>query len=395
MYTSPPHHGGSAVKAAFRKGLLAPMLGLALLAIAAAIGAKVQTGGTGRTEFGSIEAFGSIVVNGIHYDETGALITIDGVGNQPPSALKLGMVVQIDGTLDPVSLRGVADTVRVSRTLLGQLESGPNSAGEIQVLSQSVALTTATQFDGVASGAALLPGDWVAVHGLEDPGKKTLVATLVERVTPPTGGQSAIRGTVRNAGGDQFRIGALKISASGLPVPGDGDYISVTGSYVPGTGKMSAGAISTTREVETSEDNETEITGYVTDFRSPSTFVIAGVAVDASHASVEGGRLQDVKNGMRITVEGRIRNGVLVAEEIELASPATPASSAKAEMEGTITAFSSLGDFTVRGVRIDASGAMLVNKTRRPPGVGLKAHVKGRVGAEGVLRATSLELEAP
>ncbi len=394
MFTSPLNRGGDAASTTLRS-LFAAVMALAMLAIAAALGAKVQTGGTGRTEFGSIEAFGSIVVNGIHYDETGAFITIDGVGNQPPSALKLGMVVQIDGTLDPVSLRGIADTVRVSRTLLGQVESVPNSAGEIQILSQAVALTTSTQFDGAAGGGSLIPGDWVSVHGLEDPGKKTLVATLVEKVPAPPGGQSAIRGTARNAGGDQFRIGALKISASGLPVPGDGDYISVTGNYVSGTGKMSAVAISATREVETSEDNETEITGYVTDFRSSSAFVIAGVPVDASRATVEGGRLQDIKNGALVTVEGHIRNGVLVAGEIELPASTSAASSAKTEVEGAIAAFSSLGDFTIKGVRVDASSAIVVNKSRKPPGAGLKAHAKGRVGSDGVLRAMSLELEAP
>jgi hypothetical protein len=396
MHTSSSNHGGRTVNPAFLRWLFAALFGVTLMAIAATIGAKVQTGGTGRTEFGSIEAFGSIVVNGIHYDETAALITIDGVTNQPHSALKLGMVVQIDGSIDPVSLRGSADTVRVNRSLRGQVEAGLNSAGEIQVLSQAVVLTASTAFDGVAGGSTLVAGDWISVHGLEDPGRKTLVATLVERVPAPEGAQSTIRGTVRNAGGGQFRIGSLKISSSGLAAPGDNQYVVVAGDYAPGSGRMTASRISVTREVETREDNDTEITGYVTDFRSSSTFTLAGLPIDASGAVIEGGRLQDIKDGARVTVEGQIRNGMLIAEEIEVSSgtSATRAAGAHAELEGRISTFNSLADFTVKGMRIDATNAILVNKARVNPGIGLKVHAKGTVGSDLVLRARVIEIES-
>ena len=57
----------------------------------------VRTGGTGAPKstsvtVGVIEGLGSIVVNGIRYDETGARVTIDGVPDRPVSELRLGMV---------------------------------------------------------------------------------------------------------------------------------------------------------------------------------------------------------------------------------------------------------------------------------------------------------------
>ena len=58
-------------------------------------------GGTGRA-YGEITAFGSIFVNGIEYSTTTATITINGVvqpvGDQ--SALKVGMAVLVDGTVN-------------------------------------------------------------------------------------------------------------------------------------------------------------------------------------------------------------------------------------------------------------------------------------------------------
>ncbi len=377
--------------------LLAAIVFALMLVVAGALGAKVQTGGTGRTEFGSIEAFGSIVVNGIHYDETAALITIDGVSNQPPSALKLGMVVQIDGTLDNTTLRGVADTVKVNRTLFGQLESDVGASGVMNILSQEVALSASTRFDGAAAGSDLIAGDWIAVHGLEDPGKRTLVATLVEKLAAPAGSPSSIRGTVRNAHAGQFRIGKLVISGTGLTTPEDGDYVAVSGRYVAGSGKMDAQRVAITREVETSEDSETEITGFIADFRSASSFVVAGVAVEAGHATIEGGRIQDLKNDVLVTVEGTIRNGSLVATEIELAPAATAAKNAASstELQGMVATFNSLSDFVVKGIRVDAGNAVIVNKSRRPAGAGLKAHIKGRAGPDGTLRARSVSFEAP
>ncbi len=377
--------------------LLAAIACTLTLFVAGALVAKVQTGGTGRTEFGSIEAFGSIVVNGIHYDETAALITIDGVANQPPSALKLGMVVQIDGSLDNTTLRGVADTVNVNRTLFGQLENNVSGSGELTLLSQTVTVNAFTRFDGAPGATSLSAGDWIAVHGLEDPGKKTLVATLVEKLVVPPGAASTIRGSVRNAHGGQFRIGKLVISAAGLASPNDGDYVAVSGRYAPGAGNLNADQVTITREVETSEDNETEITGFVADYRSGGSFVVAGVAVDASRATIEGGRIQDLKNDVLVTVEGRISNGVLVASEIELATVAKSAKSANSstELEGVVSAFNSLSDFVVKGTRVDAGSAVIVNKSRRPVGQGLKAHIKGRTNPDGTLRARAVSFEAP
>lgn len=64
------------------KHFFVALLSAALLVIS--LGAAVRTGGTGlAVEYGEIEGFGSIVVNGVHYDERAANIIINGAANQP------------------------------------------------------------------------------------------------------------------------------------------------------------------------------------------------------------------------------------------------------------------------------------------------------------------------
>ncbi|MEQ1516165.1 MAG: DUF5666 domain-containing protein, partial [Usitatibacteraceae bacterium] len=334
---------------------------------ATTLGAYVRTGGSGRDiSYGEIEDFGSIVVNGVHYDETAANIIIDGAPGQSRAALKLGMIAQIDGQRDYALNTGIADTVRVDRVMYGQIESINNSTAEVRILAQRVSIGATTRFDGATGLAGLAAGDWIAVHGLEDPGRKSVVATLVERVANPGAAESTIRGTVQNVQSGRLRVGRLDVLAFNSQAR-DGDYVSIRGDYLGGV--LVSTNVVVTREVETEEDDNTELQGYVSDFRSISDFTIAGVSIDASRARLNGGTASDLTRNIRVTVEGTITNGVLQATEIGFpgATSATTAATS-AEVEGTITAYSSLGDFVVKGRRIDASA--LASKIDRLPRVG-------------------------
>jgi hypothetical protein len=159
-----------------------------------------------------------------------------------------------------------------------------------------------------------------------------------------------------------------------------------------------------TREVETHEGVETQLTGYVADFRSISSFTVAGVQVDASAASLGGNKPSDIKKDVRITVEGRIVNGILQAHEIEIrsagvtgsgTSPNTPSSDPVIELEGVITEFTSMASFVVKGKRIDASEAQVTSKPGLQIRSGLKAHAKGRVLLDGSVMATQIEFQSP
>lgn len=372
------------------------------------LGAKVLTGGTGRADYGVIDAFGSIVVHGIHYDETAANIVIDGVPNQTRSSLKLGMVANIEGTIDYALNTGTASIVRVNRTLIGQVEDVNISTGEVRILSQRVSTDVTTRFDGYQSLDQLAAGSWVSIHGLSDPKRRTIVATLVERIDATSPLASVIRGTVKSRGAGSFQIGNLNVISPLSNQPEDGTFVVVTGSYAINSGNLFATDVQMTREVETHEGVETQLTGYVADFRSIASFTVAGVQVDASAASLGGNKPSDIKKDVRITVEGRIVNGILQAHEIEIRSagasgngtgPATgsntPVRDPVIELEGVITEFTSMANFVVKGKRIDASEALTTSKPGLQIGSGLKAHVKGRVLLDGSVMATQVEFQSP
>lgn len=372
----------------------------ASLIAAGTLRAAVRTGGTGLYDtFGVIEDFGSIVVNGVHYDESRANIIVNGEPNQPRSALKLGMVVSVEADLDYTLGTGVASRVTTHRAMLGQIERINTATGEIRVLAQRIATDFVTRFDGTTGLAQLSEGDWVAVHGLNDPARNLFAATLVERLAPASPLPSEIRGVAGNVRNGRFRIGSLDVVAPDAQVTKD-DFVAVKGVFDASAGLLVASDVVVTRELEIHEDTETEIEGYVADLRSRTEFSIAGVVVDARAAEFSGGTANDLKPGVRIKVEGTVTAGVLVAEEITF--PATTVTSgedshrsASIELEGAITAYRGLDDFIVKGKRIDATNANVTNKTDLSPCVGMKVHVKGIRAADGSVTATSIKFEKP
>lgn len=373
-------------------------LSVASLIVAGALGAAVRTGGTGQHfVFGEIEDFGSIVVNGVHYDETRANIIINGVPNQSRSALKLGMMVAIEGELDYALGTGTASVVRTNRSMLGQVEDVNVANGEIRVLSQRVAIDPRTRLDGIAGLSQLAAGDWVAVHGLNDPARNLFAATLVES-TPLAGAAIAeIRGNVSNAHSGRFRINGLDVISNARVE--NGDFVAVKGTYSASETSLLATEVLVTAEIEVEEHSETEIEGFIADFRSPGSFTINGITVDANSARFSGGTAKDLKPGVRITVEGTVRNGVLVAEEIEFdddeedSGSTSSATGKSVELEGRISEFQSIDDFVVKGRRIDASNAKIRYKRYHTPAIGQKAHVKGKTQEDGSILASSVKFE--
>ncbi|MEO8101048.1 MAG: DUF5666 domain-containing protein [Betaproteobacteria bacterium] len=374
------------------------LLSVSALIVAGALGAAVRTGGTGLYfAFGVIEDFGSIVVSGVHYDESRANIIVNGVAHQPRSALKLGMVVAIEGELDYALGSGTASVVRADRALLGQVEDVNVATGEVRILAQRVAFDAATRYDGFSGIAQLAVGDWIAVHGLDDPARNLFAATLIELVAPPGAALAEIRGAASNAHDGRFRIDGLEVLSQEIHVS-SGDFVAVKGIYDDRARSLRATEVIVTAEVDIHENAETEIEGFIADFRSRGEFTVAGVAIDASTAQIEGGTMNDLKPGVRVTVEGTVLNGVLIAEEIELKDARTNSTTPRTsfiELEGVVSAFNSLGDFVVKGRRIDASGASISIKGNRLPAVGQKAHIKGQRLTDGSIKATRVEFEKP
>lgn len=361
----------------------------------------VRTGGTGAPKstsvtVGVIEGLGSIVVNGIRYDETGARVTINGVPDRPVGELQLGMVVEVRGEIDPALRTGKAESITATALVIGPVEAVNVPAAEVTVLGQRIEVLPGTALLGASSVSGLAPGAVVAVYGFYDLLAGHIDATRVEvRIPPPA--DSTIIGRVSAVGAGSIRLGNLAVDttaattnvAGGLAV---GRYVEVKGAALP-TG-LRAASVTGRSEFDPLEGALTEIEGYVTDFAGAGSFKVLGTPVNATNARLAGPG-GAVANGAFVEVEGTIVQGVLVATLVEVrAAPLMPTPPTPTTLEGDVTDFVSASSFRVRGQAVDASAAAFTGGTAANLANGRQVQVTGLIDGS-VLKASSLTFVAP
>lgn len=150
------------------KHSMTAMACMLLVACGGAIGVAggVGSGGSGVAE-GAVTGFGSVIVDGVSYEDTDARVVQDNAqGSSEVAQAKLGQRVRISH-----SQTGVADQIVLLSQLRGTASSGADSQGWFQILGHWVHIVsvsdtqnTATVFDGlttVSSGDALeINGTW-------------------------------------------------------------------------------------------------------------------------------------------------------------------------------------------------------------------------------------------
>ena len=162
----------------FLRGCLRPsaVLPAALAFVLAACGgggstdlAGVGSGGSGVAS-GTVSGFGSIIVDGVEYDDSSATHQAqDADGASVNVAVKLGQRVRL-----VYSGAQVARSIEVQAQLLGPVTVAPGTDGVLQVMGQRVRLVTSsadptlsslTVLAGYADTASIHAGDEVEVHG--------------------------------------------------------------------------------------------------------------------------------------------------------------------------------------------------------------------------------------
>ncbi len=307
------------------------------LACIAAILAGCGGGGTGGTSTtstfasGPIQGLGSIIVNGVRFDDSSASVASDDDDNNEvhkSGDLKVGMVVTVQGdaitTDDSGARRSKASEVHFGSELVGPAQSISRNAGGLtgtfSVLGQLVTVDKSTTFDDSLSGgvAGLAGGTVVEVHGLFDSAKTTYTATRVEAKS--SAGEFKIRGTVSalNKDAKTFKIGDKTISYDPATAPStlaDGQIVRVKVQKTPdANGNLVAIRIkSGERKVE--DHDEAEIKGAVSNIgTNGTTFDVNGQAVDASKVT----NLPTLKAGDFVEVEGSLSNRILNAKKVSL-----------------------------------------------------------------------------
>jgi len=169
----------------------AALIASVLAAVLVACGGGVDSGGTGAPTItyasGPITGFGSVIVNGVHFDDAAASIR-DGSGNtRSRDDLKLGMTTEINGSGVATDASGVsssaASSIVFASALLGPVASVNPAAGTLTVLGQTVDIAPNTVFDDSLAGglAGLIAGDVVEIYALPNFATLHYVATRIER----------------------------------------------------------------------------------------------------------------------------------------------------------------------------------------------------------------------
>jgi len=396
-----------------------------LIAVAIAVLAVSCGGGgssTGNTSSGMstvmatgvITGFGSIFVNGIHFQTSGATIRKNGqVVDQ--SQLAVGQVARIKGQANESDETGNADEVDVDETVVGPISGIDATNSVVTVLAQTVKINGGTSFSKDIQPAditGLNAGDVIRVDGMYD-SSGTIVATRIER-----GSASAtlqVVGTVSglNSGSHTFMINALIVDyttatltgfASGGPSNGDKVEVQST-SFNPATKTLTATSVARqqTDQEEAGDETDIEREGLITRFASATDFDVAGQPVTTTSSTVfNNGSAGDLALNVKVEVEGMLNSSnVLVASVVRIER------NGSIELQSQVTAVSATaGTLTLLGVPItvnpmtrfeDDSAAQVQNFTLSNVAVGDTVKVRGYENppGSGMVLATSLVREPP
>ena len=346
------------------------------------------TASTAAYTQGTITGFGSVIVNGVRFDESTAAVTDEDGSLTSASSLRLGMRVEVDSAkVDASTATARASAVRYGAQVLGPVSAV--AATSITVLGQVVDITATTVFDDSLVGglAAVAVGTVVKVHGLADAATGHIVATRVE---PETGATAyRLRGTVASLDTTfkTFAIGSAVISYAGLAasqVPdtlANGVALRVKLATTPANGAWVAQSL----HVKASKPADTSVAhlrGAITAFTSATAFAVDGLVVDASNAAFPDG-ISGVVLGAQVEVHGTVSNGVLLATRVSIESRHRGDDDRKLELHGAITAVDATAKtFVLRGVTVSVAGTVTYSGgTEAGLVVGAKVAVRGGVGS--------------
>ena len=307
---------------------------LKLLAVAMAVSMLAACGGddgavpdtASQTAIGTITGFGSVIVNGVRFSDSGASISMDDA-TATRDQLRVGMVVRIRGRIHTDGT-GVAESIQYNDCVQGPITAMNQVRNTVTVLGQTVRVDEETVYDGVAlrdmNGFQI--GDQVEVSCLPDPASNQMRATRMqfkERFQNDIS-ELEVKGVVSNLGADAFTMNGLTVNMAGV-AQGSRPTGLANGMTVEVAGKnFDNGILTADRLRDRDRDRISypdgdglEVEGYVSDFVSiASDFTVSGQRVNAANAVIKNGTAADIRNGLKVEVEGTMTSGVLIASVI-------------------------------------------------------------------------------
>ena len=295
--------------------------------------AGLSSGGTGSFTSGTISGFGSIIVNGIRYNNDTASVLHNDDSVSSGQALQLGMVVNIEGSaVTPAATVTGLPTATAYRITYGSEWVGPVSQkiipipnqGEptFEILGHTVDVLSTTIFEGTAKNIAEINnGDYAEIYGYVDPANGRIQASRIEVATDQPAAYK-ISGAVTqiNRSSKTANLGTTAVNwtdsevlPSGLA---NGDFVRIVLNPVGSGNVWTALSIkqlnSPLARLSSDHDYEAEIHGSITAYQSSASFVVNGIPVNASAAQISG----TLAAGSVVEIEGNIRSGQLFATKV-------------------------------------------------------------------------------
>lgn len=351
---------------------------------------------------GQITGYGSIIVNGVRFDDRNAVVVDDDDREGLRDDLKIGMWVEVEASgVDRDRGVGRALRVRWANEFVGPVSAVDAGASTFVLFGQTIEVRPATQFEDLPAGlASLAPGDVVEVHGYFNAATSRYVATRVE--AEDDADHYKLRGIVSelDTTARTFRLGTETIDYSGVTdLPANlADGLRVRVRLLTeqnASGQWVAVRVKHGVRRPAPDRVESEIEGVVDTCTSNTSFSVNGIPVDASTAVFRDGF---VTCGDEVEVEGQIEAGVMRAAVVEREDDDD--SLERNELHGTIVSVDTSAETFV--LRHEVHGEISVsyrNVLRYEDGTradlvpGAEVEVRGRFVLGGVLQAARVEFE--
>lgn len=276
---------------------------------------------SGTATVGPISGFGSVFVNAVEYNTSGAQITIDG---QPgtEAQLEAGQIVTINGTVNSDGTTGTATQLAFVGDAQGSISQLDATNNSFTLLGQTVAVTDGTLLDsstrpGDLSG--LQTGSIVEVSGFTDSTGQIVASRIA---TKPAGSALQVKGAVQSLdpGTHTFHINALVVdysSVSPVPTLSNGSIVVVQGNSLNGAGALVATSVTAFKGSGASANQHADIQGLITSITSAGFFVNGQeVTTDSNTQMVLHGVTLGLNVAVRVT--GAINAmGILQARKVE------------------------------------------------------------------------------
>jgi len=377
-------------------------LGVLLLLASCGGSGVVGSGGTGQAAsvtVGTVNGFGSVIVDGVAYDVTSAQVVTEAAPGQDALAdVKLGDRVGID-----YASNDVATLVRVLPALDGPISSIV-SPTHFTILGQDVLVNSigtggpVTQFGGgYAQPTDLAVGDPVEVHAVVVPQGAGYVFQAT-RVSKLAAAPSYLRvsGLVSawnpNAGGS-MTLSGLSVSLAGASVVPQGTQLAngmaVSVLALPGALGVGSGGGPTLTATQVDAGSLRAVGQVLNVSGKISNLNAAAMQLNLGDLVVHFGAAALSPSGVTLAQDQYVHASGTVAADGSLTATSLTVDSTQAdspsELDGDISAWVAASQtFVVRGVTVDASSATLQGCPSGGLANGLYVKVRGSLGSAGV-----------